>query len=199
MGEGGRDLAALIGSRICHDLISPIGAIGNGLELLAMDGSGLGPEMSLITESVSNANARIRFYRIAYGLAGAEQQLGRSEVTKVLGALMQGQRLRVEWRPAGDVGRREVKLAFLLLQCMETALPYGGDVAIIKTDDTWQITGKAEKQRAEPELWALLSNPSAEAAVTPAQVQFLMAPALAAEMGRRIVVETTSSRITVRF
>ncbi len=54
------DLAALIGSRICHDLISPIGAIGNGLELLSMAGAG-GPEVALISDSVSNANARIRF------------------------------------------------------------------------------------------------------------------------------------------
>ena len=52
------DLAALLGSRICHDLISPIGAIGNGLELLMMDPGTHGPEMSLISESVGHANAR---------------------------------------------------------------------------------------------------------------------------------------------
>ena len=39
------DLAALVGSRICHDLISPIGAIGNGVELLMMEGAAKGPEM----------------------------------------------------------------------------------------------------------------------------------------------------------
>ena len=71
------DLAALLGSRICHDLISPIGAIGNGLELLMMDGSAAGPEMALISESVGNANARIRFFRVAYGLAQGNQRLGR--------------------------------------------------------------------------------------------------------------------------
>jgi histidine phosphotransferase ChpT len=64
------DLAALIGSRICHDLISPIGAIGNGVELLLMEASGKGPELSLISESVAAANARIRFFRVAFGAAG---------------------------------------------------------------------------------------------------------------------------------
>ena len=59
------DLAALVGSRICHDLISPIGAIGNGLELFLMDTAG-GPELALITESISHAKARIRFFRVAY-------------------------------------------------------------------------------------------------------------------------------------
>ena len=54
------DLTALLGSRICHDLISPIGAISNGVELLLMDNVAKGPEMTLIAESVANANARIR-------------------------------------------------------------------------------------------------------------------------------------------
>ena len=62
------NIAALIRSRICHDLISPIGAIGNGVELLTMSASAGGsPELDLIADSVHNANARIRFFRIAYG------------------------------------------------------------------------------------------------------------------------------------
>ena len=63
------DLTALVGSRICHDLISPLGAIGNGLELLQLSGLPQGPEWALIAESVENASARIRFFRIAYGAA----------------------------------------------------------------------------------------------------------------------------------
>ena len=63
------DLAALLGSRICHDLISPIGAIGNGVELMLMDGAGRAPEVALISESVDAANARIRFFRVAYGVS----------------------------------------------------------------------------------------------------------------------------------
>ena len=59
------DLAALVGSRICHDLISPIGAIGNGVELLALTDGDTGAEMELISESVQNASARIRYLRIA--------------------------------------------------------------------------------------------------------------------------------------
>ena len=60
-------LAQLVGSRICHDLISPVGAIGNGLELLAMAGGRTMPggsaELELISDSVVQANARIRFFR----------------------------------------------------------------------------------------------------------------------------------------
>lgn len=61
------DIAALVSARICHDLISPIGAIGNGVELLMLDKAAASPEMDLISESVTQASARIRFFRLAYG------------------------------------------------------------------------------------------------------------------------------------
>ncbi len=57
------NLATLIGSRICHDLISPIGAIHNGLELLELSGGmSQTPEMQLIVESCANARARVTFF-----------------------------------------------------------------------------------------------------------------------------------------
>jgi len=80
------NLAALIGSRICHDLISPVGAVGNGLELMQMAGGKLLPEMALIEESVEAARLRILFFRIAYrdghtgtdgGAFGGARALGR--------------------------------------------------------------------------------------------------------------------------
>ena len=110
------DLVALLGSRICHDLISPIGAISNGVELLMMDGSTMGPEIALISESVANANARIRFFRVAYGISGADQRIGKAEVVSILSDLTRGGRLTIDWRGPADLPRREVKLAFLLIQ-----------------------------------------------------------------------------------
>ena len=55
------NLSALVGSRICHDLICPIHAIGNGVELLIMEGHPQSPEISLISKSVTNANTLIQF------------------------------------------------------------------------------------------------------------------------------------------
>ena len=79
-----QDINALLGSRICHDLISPLGAISNGVELLTMSGSASAPEIALIAESVENANARIRLYRIAFGIASENQGVGSSEVRNIL-------------------------------------------------------------------------------------------------------------------
>ena len=87
-------LAALIASRICHDLISPIGAIGNGVELMIMDASGASSqEMALIIESAGHANARIRYFRIAFGLCAPDQRIGRGEVAGILQDLAAGGRL----------------------------------------------------------------------------------------------------------
>jgi len=82
--DGG--VASAIASRICHDLISPLGAIANGVELLALSGVQPTPEMDLIAQSVESANARIRFFRLAYGAPGVAG-VGRSEVTRTLAAL----------------------------------------------------------------------------------------------------------------
>ena len=90
------DLAALIGSRICHDLISPIGAIGNGVELMLMDGAPKAPELALISESVANANARIRFFRVAFGAATGDQRIAAPEVLSILSDLTKGGRLKIE-------------------------------------------------------------------------------------------------------
>jgi histidine phosphotransferase ChpT len=116
-----RDLNALLGSRICHDLISPLGAIGNGVELLAMSGINAAPEIALISESVENANARIRFFRVAFGASSPGQMVGRPEIMSILNDMTKGGRLDIDWRPTDDVLRAQVKLAFLLLQCLESA------------------------------------------------------------------------------
>ena len=108
------DLMSLLGSRICHDLISPLGAIGNGVELLAMSGTAAGPEMALISESVENANARIRFFRVAYGAAAEGQSLSRGEIVEILAGLGRSGRTTIQWQVEGPVPRRAAKLAFLL-------------------------------------------------------------------------------------
>ena len=144
MGTSNINLAALIGSRICHDLISPIGAINNGLELLGMTGSSEGPELQLITDSVGSASARIRFFRIAYGAAG-QQEMGRAEIVGVLRDLMGGGRLDVAWGPMDEQPRDVVRMAFLAIQCLETAMPYGGRIEVTCERQRWTIHGRGEK------------------------------------------------------
>lgn len=198
MGDTNLNLATLIGSRICHDLISPIGAISNGLELLDLSGSIGGPEMDLIADSVGNAGARIRFFRIAYGGA-QDQMLGRSEITSVLKDMCQGTRTRISWGPLDSVPRAQVRLVFLALQCCETAMPYGGDVEVSCVDGSWTITGTADKLNVDTALWSRLSGPVAIDGITPALVQFALLPQIAQEQARIVQSSHASTQIQIRF
>ncbi|WP_138465570.1 histidine phosphotransferase family protein [Poseidonocella sp. HB161398] len=178
------DLTALLGSRICHDLISPLGAIGNGLELLSMTGTD-GAEMTLIAESVANANARVRFYRIAYGASSMDQSIGAAEISGILEDITRGGRLTIAWNCPRPVPRAEAKLAFLLIQCLETAMPYGGEIVVTCQDGQWRLHGLAEKLKIVPELWDMLAGTAPETEISPAQVQFALVPAMTGTLGRR--------------
>lgn len=198
MATDNAKLAALVGSRICHDLISPVGAINNGLELLGMAGAMDGPELELISDSVNNANARIRFFRIAFGAAG-EQELGRGEVKSVLDDVSKGGRIKYQWAVEGSAPRGEVRLAFLAGLCMESGLPYGGTVEISRTDGGWTITGEGRKVNVDEALWASLSSEAPEGEITPALVQFALMPCMSEEIGRTVASEATEEKLTIRF
>lgn len=199
-GHASIDLACLIGSRICHDLISPIGAISNGLELLDLAGGVSGPEMGLISDSVGHAGARIRFFRIAYGAAG-DQVIGRSEIVSLLDDLAPGGRLRVDWTVPHAVPRAEVRLAFLALQCLETAMPMGGVATVARAPDTgsWSLEGRSERISIDSGLWRKLEQPGATSGITPALVQFALLPVAAADLGRRVETGIAPDRVSLTF
>lgn len=198
MPKPSAELTALVGSRICHDLISPIGAIGNGLELLQMSGA-QGPEIALIGESVENANARVRFFRVAFGAAPADQGISRREVCAILDDLGKGARVRVHWRAAEDASRADVQLVFLAILCCETALAHGGEVDVARQGPQWVIAGTGDELRLDPDLWARLGRPQPRPGVTPAQVQFALLPILAERTGRRPAYDSDHGRVTITF
>jgi hypothetical protein len=124
------DLSALIASRIVHDLTSPLGAVGNGLEMLELSGTPAGPEIDLIAQSVALAKARLRFLRLAFGAAAPGQLVSGSEIAAALSGPVGAARLAIDWQPADGAERTLVKLAFLSLMCLESAMPFGGSVTV---------------------------------------------------------------------
>lgn len=195
--EAEADLVALVGSRLCHDLISPLGAIGNGVELLTMSGMGRSPEVQLIAESVASANARIKFFRIAFGQASAEQRMGGPEITAVMSEMSRGGRLKYHWEAPGDHARRMVKLVFLALLCLEPALPWGGEVWITEMEGDWLLRATAKRTKPDPELWSRLDG--VPGPVSPAQVQFALLPREVAGLGRRLGWEVGETGAEIRF
>ncbi|WP_377505668.1 histidine phosphotransferase family protein [Octadecabacter sp. R77987] len=193
------DISALVSSRICHDLVSPLGAIGNGVELLGMSGAPEGPELQLINESVENANARLRFFRIAFGAASADQVISRAEILATLSAASRGGRLAYEWRAQGDLPRRAVRAAFLLIQCIESAMAFGGQITVELQGDDWLITGESDRMNIDTDLWDSLTNTRARVPLSSALVQFALVPEVMDDMKRSLSLTYDTGRITASF
>lgn len=198
MGHVNLDLAALVGSRICHDLISPIGAINNGLELLEMAGSVHGPELDLISESVENAGARIRYFRVAYG-AASKDAMPPDEVSGILGDLTKAGRWRYCWVPETPQPRSAVQLAFLAMQCCETAMPMGGEIHASCSGTDWVVSGTAQTLSFDEQLWADLSTGQRIAEITPALVQFALLRTHITDDGRDIEIGHDETHVTIRL
>ena len=135
--QGDRDLAAtqLLMSHLCHELVSPIGAVNNGIEMLEdFEGDAMAPEaVALIAESGKAAAAKLRFYRLAYGRAGQAGDLGLPQCAAAAGELLAADgRVRLDWDAAATArliaGGPQLVLNLVVLAV--TALPRGGRVAV---------------------------------------------------------------------
>ena len=153
-------LVALVGSRIAHDLASPVGAIANGVELLGLTGHDSSPELALISESVANASLRIKLFRIAFGAAAPGQTVSAAEIAALTAPGTDGRKLSLDWQIAGDVPRTEAKLAFLALMCLEAAMPWGGTAQVTRQGTGLHIAASAERLNNTPALWLYLEGRS---------------------------------------
>lgn len=186
-------LAALIGSRICHDLISPIGAISNGLELFGLAGAAPdGPEMSLIQQSCDNATAQIRFFRIAFGSAGDSRPVPATEARKTLADHYAATRIATDWHVTADLGRDVTQLAYLSVLCLESALPKGGLLSVALDGSALVSTAEADIVRTDTSLWTDLTNgcTGGPKHLLPTDVQFALLARLCEDHGITPVLGT---------
>ncbi|MBT0956770.1 histidine phosphotransferase [Alphaproteobacteria bacterium KMM 3653] len=192
-------LTALLGSRLCHDLISPIGAIGNGMELLQLTGDAQGPEMELIAQSVAIANAKLRFFRIAFGVASESQMVGGSEAEAIVAAYYKDTRVTVDWQAMGDLHRSQVKIALLVLLCLDGCLPAGGKINVAITADRWDMQAIGPKLRFEEDHWAKFNGEDVAVEYTSSCVPFALAGEACTLGGRRPHATQGNDSIAVTF
>lgn len=191
------DLAGLVGSRLCHDLISPIGAIGNGLELLELSGTAPTEEMQLIRASVQAASARISFFRIAFGAVAGEQSISPREVTTTLNAVFEGSKTKVTWAVEDSYSRTEVRLAFLAIACLETAMAWGGTIEVRRSRDAWVLHAKADRFKIDEPLWDILRRSRSNAEITGSTVQFGLLAQSALDARRPVSVTVSDGSISL--
>jgi histidine phosphotransferase ChpT len=158
------DLAALLCSRVCHDVISPVGAIVNGLEVMEDESDPSMKEfaLDLIRKSARQASARLQFARIAFGAAGsagAAIDLGDAEV--VAKGFFQDDKMQLVWAaPRLLLPKNRVKLLLNLLILASHAIPRGGVIDVkVEGDEaasTFTIAAKGINARIPPHSQALL-------------------------------------------
>lgn len=128
------ELAALMCSRVCHDLINPIGAIVNGLEVFDSSNKEDDREfaLDLIRKSAKSTSARLQFCRIAYGAAGsAGSQIDLGEAQKISRGHLEDEKTKITWNlPHMLLAKNRVKLLLNMLVIAQQAIPRGGELII---------------------------------------------------------------------
>jgi histidine phosphotransferase ChpT len=209
MGEptanGDLELVALISSRICHDVISPVGAIANGLEMLSeeQDEAMREQTMDLIRKSARQASAKLQFARLAFGAAGsAGAEIDLRDAEKVARDFVQGAKHALSWQgPPATLPKNKVKLLLNLVALGVLALPRGGVVKVeIKSETpalTFTVLARGETARLAEHVTSLLAG-AIGIALDAHSIQPYYAHRVAMVAGMRVTVETRGEEVELK-
>jgi len=197
---GALDLAALLCSRVCHDLISPVGAIINGLEVMEEDKDEETQTfaLELIKKSAGQASAKLQFCRLAFGAsgsAGAQIELGDAE--KAARGLLEDGKATLVWNlPRALVAKNRVKLLLNMLLVASGAIPRGGTLTADPMGEGYRITARRLNARLAPATVDLLAGTPAEP-VNAHAIQPLYTGILARECGFGISARLENDAVVV--
>jgi histidine phosphotransferase ChpT len=190
----GPDLAALLCSRVCHDVISPVGAINNGLELLD-EGGADSDAMDLIRTSALNASVRLKFARLAFGAsgsAGASIDTGEAERAAKDFAVAE-KKTEVTWvGPRAIVAKNRVKLLLNLFLVAYSSIPRGGSIEV--TLENPEFDAKFKLMRMPPKF-VEISTGVVEEAIDAHTIQPYYTVLLADECGMELGHSATAEEL----
>jgi histidine phosphotransferase ChpT len=199
------DLAALLSSRVCHDVISPVGAIVNGLEVLEeeKDAEMRGHALALIKSSANEASARLQFCRLAFGAAGSKgASIDTGDAELVTRQLIADERTQLLWSvPRALMSKNKVKLLLNLCLLADAAIPRGGVISVSCSGDdeglAFKIEAKGVNARVASNVPALLEGESEEGAIDARAVQAYYAGLVSKACGMRVVVSGEPELVTI--
>jgi histidine phosphotransferase ChpT len=197
------DLASLLCSRLCHDLMSPVGALNNGIELLADETD---PDMrekclALLADSAEASANKLKFFRLAFGAAGGfGEEIDTHEAQGALEGLFGDGKVELGWVVSDDkLPKGAVKLLLNLALLAGDALVRGGrlDVGAETRDGQIEIAVRGEGPRIllDPVLRETLATGGSGGTVEPRAAGAWLAHALAAEAGGSIQLSDPSSEV----
>jgi histidine phosphotransferase ChpT len=188
------ELAALISSKICHDVIGPVSAINNGLEILdeEEDAQSKNYALDVIRNVTETASARLQFARFAFGAsgsAGANIDLGQAEA--LCRGLLGNGKHKLIWRGMqGAVPKDKVKLLLNLIAAAPTAIPRGGDIEVAITGSlempAFKVRCRGVGARPPQYLGDFVNGPAPQ--IDPMSIQAYYTLRLAASSRMRLTV-----------
>jgi histidine phosphotransferase ChpT len=196
----GSDLAALLCSRVCHDVISPVGAINNGLELLD-DGGSDADALDLIRTSALNASVRLKLARLAFGASGsvgASIDTGEAEKAAKEYAAAE-KKTEIFWSgPRAIIAKNRVKLLLNLLLVAYGSIPRGGSLDVVlenpELDAHFTITAMGRMMRLPPKFVEIISG-NVEEAIDAHTIQPYYTALLAEEAGMELSAKQTEDAL----
>jgi histidine phosphotransferase ChpT len=199
------DLAALLCSRVCHDVIGPVGAIINGLEVLdeEKDEEMRGFALDLIKKSAGQASARLQFCRLAFGSAGsAGASIDTGDAEKVARGLFGGERTELAWNVTPRLmPKNKVKLILNLCLIAAAAIPRGGiiEVTLGDNEETARIsvTAKGTNAKLAGHLPGLLTGAPDCQPAGPQDIQAYYAGLVAKAANMILAVAVDADRVSI--
>ncbi|GJL91072.1 histidine phosphotransferase family protein [Hyphococcus sp.] len=191
-------LSALLSSRVCHDLINPVGALSSGLEVLddpSMEGAMRDAAMDLIRSGAQKAIALLSYARLAYGSAGGfGAQISLEDAQKALADLFAITKAELEWGIGSGLAAKEnVKVLMVLAYAAADCVPRGGLVSIEGDIQNFTITATGKKVLLNDSLVKALGGDAGE--LTPKFTPALIAAQLIESTGGAIKVERTEEAV----
>lgn len=200
------DLAALVASRVCHDIISPVGAITNGLEVLEEDTNEemRSFAMDLIRKSARQASAKLQFARLAFGAAGsAGASIDLGDAENVAKGFMAGEKASLEWTATRVLMPKNlVKLLLNLILMAGHAIPRGGVIRVVVTGaaeaPTFTLTCEGTNARIPANAEAFLAGQLGDVVPDAHLIQPIYAGLLARAAGMAVAVEKAGDTVVFR-
>ncbi len=197
------DLAALLCSRVCHDVISPVGAIANGLELIddpEMDAETKETALDMVRSSAKTAAAKLKFCRIAFGAAGSAGALiDMGEAGEIAKAFVGAQKVKLEWNaPRENRPKQQVKLVLNMLLMAIAGIPRGGLVTVSVEGESFQARAAGDRAKVPDAMAQVLDGTMELTGLDARLVQPYYAKQLARSAGLTLTMAMDGADVLVK-